>query len=92
MNKIADTIRVQTTINIPENNLVQVRKSINLMLTGKENCNKYNKNGKIVPNNSSKIDHKLQKVHFEIMRGAIIWIEFDITEEGNQINHRIVKE
>ena len=89
--KVISTVRVEVHPRLNEEQITQVVQAINIAISGKKNCNKRDKSGNLVANNPPDIDRRLQNSHWHARATRSIFLDIDFTEDGEQINHRIVK-
>ena len=89
--KIVSTERTFVHISLPHITKTEIFRKINLAITGKENCNEYD-GEKIVPINSPEIDKQLCHAHRNAAMSRSVEIEFDVTDKGEFVNFRFVKE
>ena len=90
--KIVGSAKTYVTIHLPDNQQTALRMAINLSLAGTNNINKL-VDGKYVANMDIPPDvrEKLKEAHYALAWSNEIEIEYDITEFGEKINYRILK-
>lgn len=91
MSKILATFHKEFSLHLDDQEQKEVRRLVNLELTGKENCNKLVK-GKYVAANSPSVDEKLKNIHWKIAKHQRFLVYFDVTSKGNFINFRIIEQ
>ena len=90
--KIVATARAYTVLHLYEHEKGDLRRKVNLAVLGKETVNKVDKKtGELVSDTPKEQEALVYEAHCNIAASHGITVEWDVTDQGEFINYRVVQ-